>query len=126
VPEGDIGNRRPIGRSASRGGRPRPGSPAVGKQPRTEGIPAGYAYTEDAAAAFFARAIGEVNAQLAALASGLWIPRIPEGLRPIYVAAFEQQAVGSPRDSPANPLVHHVGQQIPAANRARAQQQGTR
>jgi len=34
----------------------------------------------------------------------------------IYNNALETQAIGAPRDSPANPLIHNVGKQIPAAN----------
>lgn len=34
----------------------------------------------------------------------------------IYRKALAEQALGAPRDSPANPLIHNVGSQIPAAN----------
>ena len=34
----------------------------------------------------------------------------------IYEQALQKQALGTPRDSPANPLIHNVGNQIPAAN----------
>ena len=60
---------------------------------------------------------GAVRILGAGMWSSLWISRMPENVRSVYVAALERQALGGPRDSPANQLIHHVGQQIPAANK---------
>lgn len=49
-----------------------------------------------------------------------YIPRGPmvggEDALLIYRNALKKQALGAPRDSPALPLIHNVGKQIPAAN----------
>jgi hypothetical protein len=34
----------------------------------------------------------------------------------VFLNALAKQAIGGPRDSPASALVHHVADQIPAAN----------
>lgn len=70
---------------------------------------------------------GAVRVLGAAMWSRAWLQFIPETLvidgrsaRDIYEDALTNQAVNAPRDSPANPLIHNVGGQIPAANRALA------
>ena len=65
--------------------------------------------------------------------SGLWIDgNAPGGARitdPATVSRFRkamtEQALSAPRDSPANPLLHNVGKQIPAANEALAKPEAT-
>ena len=42
----------------------------------------------------------------------------------VYEKALREQAQTAPRDSPANPLIHNVGRQIPAANTALARDGG--
>jgi hypothetical protein len=61
---------------------------------------------------------GAIRVMGAAMWSGAWLDRIPAAHQPAYDNALRTQAKDGPRDSPANPLVHHVGQQIPAANAA--------
>jgi hypothetical protein len=68
---------------------------------------------------------GAVRVLGAAMWSRAWLQFIPETLtidgrsaRDIYDDALTNQAINAPRDSPANPLIHNVGQQIPAANQA--------
>ncbi|MFT3699673.1 MAG: DUF4157 domain-containing protein [Kofleriaceae bacterium] len=69
---------------------------------------------------------GAVRIIGAAMWSPLWVDGgAPGGARitdPVAVARFNkamtEQALGAPRDSPANPLLHNVGKQVPAANEA--------
>ena len=71
---------------------------------------------------------GAVRIVGAAMWSPLWIDgRAPGGARitdPVVVSRFRkamtEQALNAPRDSPANPLLHNVGKQVPAANEALA------
>jgi hypothetical protein len=72
---------------------------------------------------------GAIRVIGAAMWTGRWLRYIsdapmPDPLRPgeqiqgteLFSRALSDQAKGSPRDSPASALVHHVAEQIPAAN----------
>ena len=73
---------------------------------------------------------GAVRVIGAGLWSAGWLPRISDRIymqdpikpneritaRQLFDHALKEQAQGSPRDSPASALVHHVAEQIPAAN----------
>jgi hypothetical protein len=62
---------------------------------------------------------GAVRVVGAAMWSPAWIKRgliVGFDAVKIYEKALKEQALSAPRDSPANPLIHNVGEQIPAAN----------
>jgi len=62
---------------------------------------------------------GAVRVVGAAMWSPGWIQReliVDFDAIKIYKKALTEQTIDAPRDSPANPLIHNVGQQIPAAN----------
>lgn len=62
---------------------------------------------------------GVVRVIGAAMWSPAWIERgliVDFDAIKIYKKALAEQAIGAPRDSPANPLIRNVGDQVPAAN----------
>jgi hypothetical protein len=73
---------------------------------------------------------GAVRIVGAAMWSAGWFDSIPDQLMmpdpsnpaiqtpalDVYKKALATQANNTPRDSPANPLIHHVAEQIPVAN----------
>ena len=74
---------------------------------------------------------GAVRVVGAAMWSGAWRDLVPDdvnmpdpmdptkniSMQQVFLNALAKQAAGQPRDSPLPPLVHHVADQIPAANR---------
>jgi hypothetical protein len=62
---------------------------------------------------------GAVRIVGAAVWNRVWIKSIfQEAARSTFEEALDNQALGSPRDSPANPLVYNTSRQIPNANKA--------